>query len=181
MADLPRMSLRTIPLASEAPRTTEITAEVAAIVADDQKAATGDGESQLDMIRRLHFDFDAHRQLKAYCEEIGIEYLSTPFDLDSIDFLASLELPVYKIPSGEITNLPYLERIAALKKPVILSTGMSTLAEIEDAMSVLEDGGVEDITLLHCNTEYPTPFADANLRAMQDLASHFGCAVDNFK
>ena len=145
--------------------------------AEYQKAQTGAGESQLEMVRRIHFGFDGHRELKAYCEEIGIEYLSTPFDLDSIDFLASLELPVYKIPSGEITNLPYLERIAALKKPVILSTGMSTLAEIEDAMSVLEDGGVEDITLLHCNTEYPTPFADANLRAMQDLASHFGCAV----
>ena len=138
--------------------------------AEYQKAQTGAGESQLEMVRRIHFGFDGHRELKAYCEEIGIEYLSTPFDLDSIDFLASLELPVYKIPSGEITNLPYLERIAALKKPVILSTGMSTLAEIEDAMSVLEDGGVEDITLLHCNTEYPTPFADANLRAMQDLA-----------
>lgn len=130
--------------------------------AEYQKAQTGAGESQLEMVRRIHFGFDGHRELKAYCEEIGIEYLSTPFDLDSIDFLASLELPVYKIPSGEITNLPYLERIAALKKPVILSTGMSTLAEIEDAMSVLEDGGVEDITLLHCNTEYPTPFADAN-------------------
>ena len=134
--------------------------------AEYQKAQTGAGESQLEMVRRIHFGFDGHRELKAYCEEIGIEYLSTPFDLDSIDFLASLELPVYKIPSGEITNLPYLERIAALKKPVILSTGMSTLAEIEDAMSVLEDGGVEDITLLHCNTEYPTPFADANLRAI---------------
>ena len=115
--------------------------------AEYQKAQTGAGESQLEMVRRIHFGFDGHRELKAYCEEIGIEYLSTPFDLDSIDFLASLELPVYKIPSGEITNLPYLERIAALKKPVILSTGMSTLAEIEDAMSVLEDGGVEDIKI----------------------------------
>ena len=122
--------------------------------AEYQKAQTGAGESQLEMVRRIHFGFDGHRELKAYCEEIGIEYLSTPFDLDSIDFLASLELPVYKIPSGEITNLPYLERIAALKKPVILSTGMSTLAEIEDAMSVLEDGGVEDITLLHCRISH---------------------------
>ena len=142
-----------------------------------QKQTTGAGESQLDMVRRIHFDFDGHRALKAYCDEIGIAYLSTPFDNDSIDFLAALALPVYKIPSGEITNLPYLEKIAALKKPVILSTGMSTLSEIEDAMQVLENGGVEDITLLHCNTEYPTPFADANLLAMQDLAEHFGCPV----
>ncbi len=98
--------------------------------AEYQKAQTGAGESQLEMVRRIHFGFDGHRELKAYCEEIGIEYLSTPFDLDSIDFLASLELPVYKIPSGEITNLPYLERIAAPKKPVILSTGMSTIAKL---------------------------------------------------
>ena len=138
--------------------------------AEYQKAQTGAGESQLEMVRRIHFGFDGHRELKAYCEEIGIEYLSTPFDLDSIDFLASLELPVYKIPSGEITNLPYLERIAALKKPVILSTGMSTLAEIEDAMSVLEDGGVEDITLLTTRwagrpTSRPWRLARASLKS----------------
>ena len=142
-----------------------------------QKETTGAGESQLEMVRRIHFGFDAHRELKAYCDSIGIEYLSTPFDLESIDFLASLDLPVYKIPSGEITNLPYLEKIAALKKPVILSTGMSTLAEIEDALTVLENGGCEDITLLHCNTEYPTPYKDANLLAMNDLAEQFGLPV----
>ena len=145
--------------------------------AEYQKVQTDAGESQLEMIRRLHFGFDAHRELKAYCGQLGIEYLSTPFDLASVDFLASLDLPVYKIPSGEITNLPYLERIAALKKPVILSTGMSTLPEIEDALSVLENGGAGEVTLLHCNTEYPTPFADANLRAMLDLKEHFGCPV----
>ena len=142
-----------------------------------QKETTGAGESQLEMVRRIHFDFEAHRELKQYCDAIGVAYLSTPFDNDSIDFLASMDLPLYKIPSGEITNLPYLEKIAALKKPVILSTGMSTLSEIEDALSVLENGGVTDITLLHCNTEYPTPYADVNLTAMQDLAAQFGVPV----
>lgn len=145
--------------------------------AEYQKVQTGADESQLEMTRRIHFGFDAHRELKDYCGALGIDYLSTPFDLASVDFLASLELPVYKIPSGEITNLPYLERIAALKKPVILSTGMSTLPEIEDALSVLENGGAGEITLLHCNTEYPTPFADANLRAMLELKEQFGLPV----
>lgn len=145
--------------------------------ADYQKARTGAGESQLDMVRRIHFDFDGHRALKAYCDEIGIEYLSTPFDLASIDFLETLDMRLYKIPSGEITNLPYLEKIAALRKPVILSTGMSTLAEIEDALHVLEAGGCTEITLLHCNTEYPTPYADANISAMLDLAQQFGVPV----
>lgn len=145
--------------------------------AEYQKEQTGADESQLEMTRRIHFGFDAHRALKEYCDGLGIRYLSTPFDLASVDFLASLDLPVYKIPSGEITNLPYLERVAALKKPVILSTGMSTLFEIEDALAVLENGGAGEVTLLHCNTEYPTPFADANLRAMLDLKEHFGCPV----
>lgn len=138
-----------------------------------QKQQTGEGESQLAMIRRLHFGFEEHRELKAYCDEIGIQYLSAAFDLQSVDFLASLDLPLWKIPSGEITNLPYLERVAQNGKPVVLSTGMSTLPEIEDAVGVLEDGGAGDITLLHCNTEYPTPYEDANLLAMLDLAETF--------
>lgn len=145
--------------------------------ADYQKAATGDGESQLDMIRRLHFDFDAHRQLKAYCEDIGILYLSSAFDLPSVDFLNSLNLPYSKVPSGEITNLPYLERVAQSGKPVLLSTGMCTIPEIEDALVVLENAGAEEITLLHCNTEYPTPLADANLLAMLDLQDIFSLPV----
>lgn len=142
-----------------------------------QKETTGACESQLEMVRRIHFGFDAHRELKAYCESIGIAYLSTAFDLDSVDFLASLDLPFWKIPSGEITNLPYLEKIAALQKPVLLSTGMSTLSDIEDALEVLENGGAPLITLLHCNTEYPTPFCDVNLTAMQELCEQFGCPV----
>ncbi len=145
--------------------------------AEYQKKQTGDGESQLEMIRRLHFDFDGHRQLKEYCDHIGIQYLSAPFDVPSVQFLAGLDLPYFKVPSGEITNLPYLEAVAAAKKPVILSTGMSTLSEIEDALSVLENGGCPYVTLLHCNTEYPTPYEDANLLAMLDLSEQFGVPV----
>ena len=145
--------------------------------AEYQKATTDAAESQLEMIRRLHFSFEAHRELKEYCDSIGIQYLSAAFDIPSVEFLASLKLPVAKIPSGEITNLPYLEAVAATHTPVILSTGMSTLPEIEDALSVLEEGGCPGVTLLHCNTEYPTPYEDANLLAMLDLAEQFGLPV----
>lgn len=145
--------------------------------AEYQKQQTGSEESQLEMIKKIHFGFEEHRRLKAYCDEIGIRYLSTPFDLDSIDFLATLDMPVWKIPSGEITNLPYLEKVAALKKPLILSTGMSMLSEIEDALAVLEENGCEDVTLLHCNTEYPTPMEDVNLLAMRDLEEQFALPV----
>ncbi len=145
--------------------------------AEYQKAETGEAESQLEMCKRIHLTFDEHAQLKEYCDSIGIAYLSTPFDLDSIDFLQQLGTPMWKVPSGEITNLPYLEKIAATKKPVILSTGMSMISEIEDALTILEDGGAGTITLLHCNTEYPTPIEDANLLAMQDLREQFGLPV----
>ncbi len=141
--------------------------------ADYQKKATGSDESQLDMIKKLHLTFDEHRQLKSYCDEIGITYLSTAFDLKSLDFLISLNLPLYKIPSGEITNLPLLEGIAKTGLRVIMSTGMCTLEEIEVATQVLKNNGVKDITLLHCNTDYPTPFEDVNLRAMQTIKDHF--------
>lgn len=144
--------------------------------ADYQKQQTDAAESQLEMIRRLHFGFAEHLQLRAYCREIGIAYLSTAFDLPSMDFLVQMDLPLIKIPSGEITNLPYLEKAAAAKKPVLLSTGMCEKQEIADALRVLRAGGAGEVTLLHCNTEYPTPFADANLLAMRDLAS-FGCPV----
>ncbi|MDL2325178.1 N-acetylneuraminate synthase [Ruminococcaceae bacterium OttesenSCG-928-A16] len=145
--------------------------------AEYQKEQTGDGESQLEMVRKLHFGFDAHRELKEYCDSIGIQYLSAAFDLPSVEFLGELDLPLCKIPSGEITNLPYLEAVARLQKPVLLSTGMSTLPEIDDALEVLEKNGAEDITLLHCNTEYPTPYEDANLLAMLDLVKAFGMPV----
>jgi N-acetylneuraminate synthase len=145
--------------------------------ADYQKAQTGEEESQLDMVRKIHFDFAGHKELKEYCDEIGIMYLSTPFDLDSIDFLESIDMPVYKIPSGEITNLPYLEKIAKIGKPVILSTGMSTIEEIGNALGVLNANSTPQVTVLHCNTEYPTPMHDANVRAMLDIFRNFGVPV----
>ena len=145
--------------------------------AEYQKQTTDAAESQLEMIRRLHFSFDAHRELKEYCDSIGIQYLSAPFDLPSVRFLGTLGLPLLKIPSGEITNLPYLEAMAALKTPVLLSTGMSSLNEITDALAVLDEGGCPEATVLHCNTQYPTPYEDANLTAMLELFEQFGLPV----
>ncbi|WP_294497385.1 N-acetylneuraminate synthase [uncultured Gemmiger sp.] len=142
-----------------------------------QKQTTDAAESQLDMIRRLHFSFDGHRELKEYCDEIGIQYLSAPFDIPSVRFLASLKLPLLKIPSGEITNLPYLEEVGKTKIPVLLSTGMSTLNEITDALGILDDNGCPEATVLHCNTQYPTPYEDANLNAMLELFDQFGLPV----
>ena len=142
-----------------------------------QTQTTDAAESQLDMIRKLHFSFDGHRELKEYCDKIGIQYLSAPFDIPSVRFLASLELPLLKIPSGEITNLPYLEEVGRTKIPVLLSTGMSTLNEITDALGILDDNGCPEATVLHCNTQYPTPYADANLSAMLELFDQFGLPV----
>ena len=142
-----------------------------------QKETTNAAESQLDMIRKLHFSFEGHRELKEYCDQIGIQYLSAPFDIPSVRFLASLELPLLKIPPGEITNLPYLEEVGKTKIPVLLSTGMSTLNEITDALGILDDNGCPEATVLHCNTQYPTPYEDANLSAMLELFDQFGLPV----
>ena len=143
--------------------------------AEYQKQTTDAAESQLEMIRKLHFSFEAHKELKEYCDSIGIQYLSAPFDVPSVKFLGTLGLPLLKIPSGEITNLPYLEAMAAQKTPVLLSTGMSTLDEITDALGVLDDGGCPEVTILHCNTQYPTPYEDVNLRMIPTLSQTFGC------
>ncbi len=139
--------------------------------AEYQKETTGDGESQLEMCKAIHLPLTDYKPLKDYCDKVGIGFMSTPFDLVSIDVLEPLNMDYYKIPSGEITNLPYLRKIAAKGRPVIMSTGMSELPEIEAAMKVLENGGLkrEQIILLHCNTQYPTPMADVNLRAMLDI------------
>ncbi|MEG0338947.1 MAG: N-acetylneuraminate synthase [Oscillospiraceae bacterium] len=142
-----------------------------------QKELTGDDESQLDMVKRIHFGFDAHRELAAYCKKIGIEYLSAPFDIPSVEFLSSLDMRFFKVPSGEITNLPLLQKVADTHKSVILSTGMCSMSEIEDALQILEDGGCPDITILHCNTQYPTPKEDANLLAMLDIRDTLGVKV----
>ena len=132
--------------------------------ADYQKETTDSGESQLEMVRKLELDETAHIRLLTRCQEKGIQFLSTPFDLDSIDLLVRLGLNIFKIPSGEITNLPYLRKLGALNKQIILSTGMADMGEIEDALGVLINSGtpLENITLLHCNSEYPTPFEDVN-------------------
>lgn len=155
----------------------ELVISVFAPKAEYQKETTGDKESQLEMVRKLHFDFEGHRQLKEYCDSIGILYLSSPFDIPSVEFLATLDLPCMKVPSGEITNYPYLVAVGKTGLPVILSTGMSVPEEIEDAVKVLKDSGAGEITLLHCNTEYPTDYEDANLGAMLWLKEHFSCPV----
>lgn len=138
-----------------------------------QKRETGENGSQLDMLKKLALSQEEFRQLKQCCGEVGIGFLSTPFDLKSIDFLFSLGMDFWKVPSGEITNLPYLEKIAKTGKSVVLSTGMSEPEEIAAAVEILEKNGSGEITLLHCNTEYPTPFADVNLLAMRELGQVF--------
>ena len=135
-----------------------------------QKKVTSADESQLDMLKKLELSEADHIELKRYCDKIGIQFLSTPFDRASVDFLNILKLPIMKIPSGEITNYPLLVKIAQTKKKIILSTGMSNIEEIQAAINVLEENGAEDITILHCNTEYPTPFKDVNLLAMKQMA-----------
>lgn len=145
--------------------------------ADYQKETTGSDESQLDMIKKLELSFDDFAELKSYCASRNLDFMSTPFDFESIDFLAELGQEIFKIPSGEITNLPYLLEIGKLKQKVILSTGMSTLSEIADALEILKDAGTAEITLLHCNTAYPTPYEDVNLNAMQTLKDVFNLPV----
>jgi len=147
--------------------------------AEYQMGTTKKEESQLDMCRAIHLPLTDYAPLKKYCDENEISFISTPFDLESIDVLAPLGMDFWKIPSGEITNLPYLKKIARLHQPVIMSTGMSNLGDIEAALKVLTDNGlIEDqITLLHCNTEYPTPYEDVNLRAMVTLKEAFGVNV----
>ena len=147
--------------------------------AEYQKETTGNGESQLEMCKAIHLPLTDYKPLKEYCDKVGIGFMSTPFDLVSIDVLEPLDMDYYKIPSGEITNLPYLRAIAAKGRKVIISTGMSELPEIEEALQVLENGGLKrsDIIVLHCNTEYPTPMRDVNLRAMLDIRDRLGVVV----
>lgn len=145
--------------------------------AEYQKAATGSSETQLQMIKKLELSFDAFKMLQLYCQQKDILFLSTPFDMQSVEFIASLNMPFFKIPSGEITNLPHLLKVASYGKPVILSTGMSTLEEVEEAVNILTHHGVVDITLLQCNTQYPTPYKDVNLKAMLTMKEKFGCKV----
>ena len=150
-----------------------------AIKAEYQIQTTGVGESQFEMIKALELTEDNQYQIKEYCDKKGIEFLSSPFDFWGIDFLDRMGLQKLKIPSGEINNLPYLEKIGALNKKIILSTGMSTMQEVAFALDLLTDVGTNknNITILHCNTEYPTPMEDVNLKAMLSIRDELGVAV----
>ena len=143
--------------------------------AEYQKKTTGEDGSQLDMAKKLTLSYDDFRDLKAYCDNVGIEFLSTPFDLESIDFLHRLGCRFWKVPSGEITNYPYLVRIGETHLPVVMSTGMASMDEVRAAYDLLKKSGAGDITLLHCTTEYPAPYEDVNLAAMKALGDEFGC------
>ena len=145
--------------------------------ADYQKQQTDTEESQYEMLRNLELSFEDFTELNKYCKTNGIEFVSTAFDLDSVDFLNQLDMPFWKIPSGEITNLPYLIKIANTHKPIVMSTGMSTIEEIEDAIGVLKNNGVSEIILLHCTTEYPAPYNEVNLKAMETLKKRFNVNV----
>lgn len=145
--------------------------------AEYQKETTDAEQSQLEMCKAIHLPLSDYAKLKALCDEVGIGFMSTPFDLVSIDCLAELGMDYWKIPSGEITNLPYLRKIARKGGKVILSTGMSTLDEVEQAVRILSDNGIgrSDIYLLHCTTQYPTPAEAVNLKAMDTLRA-LNCA-----
>jgi N,N'-diacetyllegionaminate synthase len=148
--------------------------------AEYQIDTTDRNESQFDMLKRLELNIDAHKELIAYCNNKEIIFLSSPFDHESIELLRDLKLPIFKIPSGEITNLPYLRHIGKLNKKIILSTGMSSIYEVRNALNILINSGTkkENITILHANTEYPTPMEDVNLKAMltigKELDVNFG-------
>ncbi len=147
--------------------------------AEYQKRTTDASESQFDMIKKLELNVGAHKELITYCQEKDIMFLSTPFDHQSIKLLDDLGLKIFKIPSGEITNLPYLRHIGSLDKQVVLSTGMSNLEEVGDALNILINAGTskDSITVLHANTMYPTPMEDVNLNAMLTIQKEFGIAI----
>ncbi len=145
--------------------------------AEYQKKTTEKEESQLQMLQKLALTKESFIELKEYCQNHGIGFLSTPFDLDSIHFLDQLGMDFWKLPSGEITNLPYLLEIARTKKPVVMSTGMCGLDEVAEAIHWLKEAWTKQISLLHCNTEYPTPMEDVNLKAMLSMKDEFGLPV----
>lgn len=147
--------------------------------AEYQESNTGDKDSQYEMLRKLEISEEMHLELIQYCESKNIKFLSTAFDLESLSFLKSLGLKLAKIPSGEITNLPYLRAMAKLFPEIILSTGMANMHEIKAAFEVLIENGTkkENITILHCNTEYPTPMEDVNLKAMLDIQNQLNTKV----
>ena len=145
-------------------------------MAEYQKKNTGKNENQETFLSKLWMPYESFVELKQYCDKVGIEFLSTPFDVPSVSFLKNM-VSYIKIPSGEVTNYPYLVEIGKTGLPVIMSTGMCNMEEIKAAINVLREHGACDITLLHCNTQYPTPFADVNLKAMNTLKECFGVKV----
>lgn len=145
--------------------------------AEYQKITTGEEESQLDMCKKISLEYEDYSSLKAYCDKVGIQFLSTPFDLESIEFLEKLGIGLWKIPSGEITNLPYLIRVANTHQPVIMSTGICEMEEVGAALQILEEHGAGKISLLHCTTEYPAPYGDVNLKAMLSMKDKFDLEV----
>ncbi len=157
----------------------ELTSSKYALKADYQLSHTDSNETLLEMANKLSLPLDDYKKLKTYSEKRGIKFLSTPFDIVSINYLNELGLDCFKVPSGEITNLPFLREIGHIKKKVILSSGMAELSEIRDAVEVLIDSGTDKakITVLHCNTEYPTPFEDVNLRAMETISDELGVRI----
>ena len=147
--------------------------------AEYQQEATDESQSQLEFFSGLELSEEMHETLIADCKELGIKFFSSAFDIESVEYLASLGPEMFKVPSGEITNLPYLRKVGSYGKPVILSTGMASMKEIESAIMALEAAGTQRalITVLHCNTDYPTPMVDVNLRAMNTIGREFGVAV----
>ena len=147
--------------------------------AEYQKQSFDSSESQFEMLKRLELSVEMHLELIEHCKHKSIKFLSTGFDIQSVDLLVGLGLNLVKIPSGEITNLPLLRHIGSLDLPVILSSGMSTMKEIGDALLILEQTGLrrDQITVLHCTTEYPAPMSEVNLRAMNNICATFGVAV----
>ncbi len=156
---------------------TELLVTASAPKADYQKQATDQGESQYEMLHRLELSVEAHRELLAYCRQKGILFLSTPFDEPSADLLEELDVPAFKVGSGEITNWPLLQHIARKGRPVVLSTGMSYLSEVDEAVRVLRQAGCDQIVLLHCVSNYPADPYEVNLRAMQTMAQAFQVPV----
>lgn len=145
--------------------------------AEYQLHTTDEKETQKEMLKKLELTYDMHMELIQHCKKVGIDFLSTPFDLESIDLLERIGMNLYKVPSGEITNLPYLRKIGSLKKPVILSSGMSTMREVKEAVKILKENGATDVSVLHCNTQYPTPMQDVNLNVMSSIRKELGVCV----
>lgn len=155
----------------------ESLASIYAKKAEYQLETTDKKESQQQMLKKLEISYEMHLELMEHCKKRHITFLSTPFDIDSICLLERIGIPMYKIPSGEVTNLPYLRKIASLHLPVIMSTGMCNINEVKEAVKILKENGAKEVSVLHCNTQYPTPIEDVNLNAMISMREELGIPV----